>query len=61
MRRIRLQHCNTFRVDAFVGLCCGYDCFGWADIVCDAKASPMTTYMKKAVHMPASDDVFGGV
>ena len=29
-------------------------------IVCDVKASLMTTYMGNAVHMAAADDVFVG-
>ena len=27
-------------------------------IVCDVKASPLTTYMDNSVHMAATDDVF---
>ena len=36
---------DIVRVDAFIGLFSGCDCFGWVAIVCDVKASLLNTYM----------------
>lgn len=51
---LRAWQFHLVRLDAFVGLFCGSDGFGWSIIVCEVMAS--STFCE----MAAVDDVFEG-